>query len=946
MLNCKWLVAACACGVPGILLAAESGPTAPPDNDVAGNSQVEEVVVTGTRLAISGNSAPTPVTVISQEQMQLASPTTLADALAQVPEFRSSTRPGTFLTPQGPTGAFLSLRGLGQARVLTLLDGRRVVPTTLSERVDINTFPDLLIKRTDVVTGGASAAYGSDAVAGVVNFVLDQEFQGIKGDLGAGVSSRNDNGSRTARLAFGTQLLNGRGHLTASIDYFKSEGVTNVDKRSWDLQHCNVIPNPTFATDNRPKNLWRCGVNGIFATGGMVNAGPLKGTQFLSGGTPATFNYGTEVSTSVMVGGDGYWNPRGSVATPLSNKNAFMHYVYDVSDALRVFAEGSYSETGSDFFGTSPSYVGTTGITIYSSNAFLDPATRARLGSATSFALSRISPDWGRNEGSSDANSYRGAAGFNWNVGKWQVDGAVDSGRSHVLLENNHSPNQIKLFEALDSVISPTTGLPICRSMLNPANAARGCVPLDPFGPGSASPQAIQYVFGDKGYSNTYLQQSSAEANLRGSPFRTWAGEVAMATGVAWRRFQAEQVSDPLSQTLMYQVPASQGMPATLIGKQGVFLTGNQSYQPRKSVSVDEAYVELQVPLARNLQFLHAADINGAFRYADYSTTGGVNAWKVGGSIEPMRAIRFRFTRSRDVRAPNINELYAPGLPSLGTILDPLKGSNNNIPIYQGGNPALVPEIANTTTLGIVLRPDFVPELSLAVDYYNIEIGNSIGNVGNAQNIVNFCFQGLTAYCPLVSRLPDGTLSSVSNFAVNQSKVVDSGIDAELNYSTSFGQLKFAARALASYLRTLATTDVFGTVTEQAGVNGGENNGTPKWQGSLGLTFGYRNLTAFIQERFIGGGLYSNQYVVGGKASNSIDYNHVDGRNYTDLTLRYDLSGNGVEWQLYGTINNLMDRDPPASPTRTGLPASILGTNPTLYDVVGRQYTAGVRFKL
>ena len=283
-----------------------------------------------------------------------------------------------------------------------------------------------------------------------------------------------------------------------------------------------------------------------------------------------------------MVGGDGYWNPRGSVATPITSKNGFLHFAFDVSDGLRVFGEGSYSTTDTYFFGTSPSYVGTTGITIFNDNAYLPASIRTRMASSavTSFSLSRISPDWGRNEGVSNTDTYRGAVGFNWVLGKWQVDGAVDAGKSHTRLENNHSPNQIKLFEALDTVISPTTGQPICRSMLTAANASRGCVPFNPFGAGSASPDAIKYVFGDSGYSDTYMQQTSAEANVSGVPFSTWAGDAAFAGGVSWRRFQAEQVSDPLSQLLMFQVTGSKGMPASLINKQGVFLTGTRAISP------------------------------------------------------------------------------------------------------------------------------------------------------------------------------------------------------------------------------------------------------------------------------------------------------------------------------------------------------------------------------
>ncbi len=960
MAHSRWLTIACASCMGSLATAADTTSTSPAQADE--QQALEEIIITGSRVAISGDAAPTPVTIIAQEQLQLAAPTSLADGLAQIPEFRGSSRPSTFITPQGSTGAFLNLRGLGQNRVLTLWNGRRITPTTISERVDINTLPDLLIQRTDIVTGGASAAYGSDAVAGVVNLVLDEKFEGVRGDFGAGVSSRSDNESLKARMALGTAVMGGRGHFLGSIDYFKSDGVLNTDKRDWDLKHCNVIPNPTFATDGRTANLWRCGVTGVFTTGGMINSGPLRGTQFLPGGATAPFAYGTEVSNNVMVGGSGYWNPRGNIATPITSKNAFARFGFDATDDLRLFVEGSYSQSDSYFYGTSPSYVGTTaasttnaitgltttnGITIYNDNAFLPAAVRTQMAGSniTSFVLNRISPDWGRNEGISDTTTYRGAVGLNWSLGAWDVDWALDSGRTHARLENNHSPNQIKLFEALDSVINPATGQAVCRSMLNTANAGRGCVPLNPFGTGSASPAAIQYVFGDSGYSDIYLTQISSEANLRGSPFSTWAGETAFATGIAWRRFSAEQISDPLSQTYISQVAGSRGMPTGLNNKLGVFLTGNQNFQPEKTISVKEVYAELQAPLAKDLPFLHAADANVAFRHADYSTTGGVNAWKAGGSIAPIESIRLRFTRSRDVRAPNINELYQPALVSLATINDPATGSSSNVPVYNGGNENLVPEIANTVTAGIVLRPSFLPELSVAIDYYKIKIGNSIGNVAAANNIVQWCYQGFAVYCQLVNRLSNGTLASVNTYSVNQNLVENSGIDAEVNYRATIGSLKLGVRVLASYLNTLATTDPFGSTTDAAGVNGGEAAGTPEWQGSLGVTLGYRNLTTFVQQRYIGSGLYSNVYVLGGRTSNSLDYNHVDGRTYTDLTLRYDFSAANADWQVYGTVNNLFDKDPPPSPTRVGLPASILGTNPTLYDVIGRQYNLGVRFK-
>lgn len=912
-------------------------------------AQVEEVVVTGSRVIQNGNAAPTPMTVIGKDQLQLATPTTLSDALAQVPEFRGSTRPSTFVTPQAATGNFLNLRGLGANRVLTLFNGRRVVPTTIEGRIDTNTFPDLLVKRVDVVTGGASATYGSDAVAGVVNFVLDDEYKGVKGDVGAGVSTYGDNQTYKARLAGGWSFADDRLHVTTSVDFYKAKGVFTTKERAWDSEHWDIIVNPTFATDGRTAFLLRSGVTGSqFAVGGVITNGPpsLRNTQFLAGGVPAPFALGTDMSAATMVGGDGYWNPRGNVSTPLQNENAFAHAKYDLNENVSVFAEGSYSKTHSYFYGTSPSFSGTSAFTIFSGNAFLPAATQAIMTSTNtaSFSLGRISPDWGRNEGVSDLQTYRGAVGFDAKLGKWFLDGAVDFGHTDGRLENNHSPNQTRLYEAIDAV-RDSTGKIVCRSMLLAANANRGCVPLNPFGPAAASKEALNYVFGVGGYSNTDINQIATEVNFRGSPFTLPAGDLQIATGVAWRKMDGAQASDPLSNAVVEVVPNTRGVPASVVGKLGVFLTGSQSNQPKKEIKVGEVYAETQVPILRDLMFVQSLDVNASVRYADYSTTGAVTSWKYGGTWAVIDDIRFRATRSRDVRAPNISDLYSPPLASLGPIINPWTGANNNVPIYNGGNSNLSPEIAKSTTVGVILTPRFVPGFSLAVDYYKIVIGNSIGGLtGGAQTTVNLCFQGNTTYCPLVQRLADNTITGVFNYSLNQNSATNAGIDYEANYRTQLGPVSMNFRGLLSYLDTASTTDPFGRTTETAGVTGGENGGNTKYQGSLSGTFTYGSLTAFLQERFIHSGIYSSNYIVGGRDSQSIDVNHVAGVRYTDLTVRYRHQGDGRSWEAYGTVNNLFNQSPPRAPSRIGAPASIIGTNPTLFDVVGRMFNVGVRF--
>jgi hypothetical protein len=241
-----------------------------------------------------------------------------------------------------------------------------------------------------------------------------------------------------------------------------------------------------------------------------------------------------------------------------------------------------------------------------------------------------------------------------------------------------------------------------------------------------------------------------------------------------------------------------------------------------------------------------------------------------------------------------------------------------------------------------VYRPSWLPGLSLAVDYYDIRIDRAIGAL-TAQNVVDLCAAGEAGYCDYVERLPDNTLVSVTLLSLNQNVLRNRGVDFEANLNVRLGAGDLGLRGLVSYLDTLATTDPFGNVDERAGVNGGEQFGTPRWQGSLGASYVIGGFTAFVQQRFISSGLYSNQYVVGGRAANSIDVNHVAGRTYTDLTLKQRVPTHGGEIEAYLTITNLWDTDPPPSPTRTGPPASILGTNPTLYDVLGRTYNIGLR---
>lgn len=915
---------------------------------VAPDNELSEVVITGSRLIQNGNDAPTPVTVLAIEEMKNAAPGSMADALAQIPQFRSSSRPGTFLNSQNSTGAFLNLRGLGASRTLVLLDGRRTPPTTSEGRTDINTYPQLLMKRVDIVTGGASAAYGSDAVSGVVNFILDTSFTGLKGEANGGISGHHDDQAQALSLAYGRVFGGGRGHVLASVDYSNSHGITTGENRAWNREQVDIIPNPTYPADGRTSNLWRANVTGAqFSEGGLIYAGPLRGIQFVAGGATAPFAFGSEVSGGTMIGGSGLWSARQSFATPIKTLTPFARVSYDFSQDLTGWFEAGMSHTKNDFYGTVPNWSGTTAFTIFNNNAYLPAAIRTQMAAAnvTSFTLGRLADDFGPPHASTELKSWRGSVGLNFKLGRWTMDGSIDSGLAYALLGNTNVINQTKLFDAVDAVVNPADGRIVCRSTLTVATHV--CTPLNILGPGSAGPAALAYIMSEQARSETFTRQTSAALSIRGEMGATWAGPIGLGGGLDYRHMSAEQRADDGSNGLVEQFAGERGLPAALLGKLGIYPTGNQFALPQVSQSVSEVYVETLVPLAKDKVFARSLDLNAAYRYANYDTSGGVSSWKAGMTWQPIDAIRLRATRSRDVRAPTLNDLYSPTTGSLGTIRDPVTGANNPIPGYTTGNASLKPELADTSTYGVVLQPGFAPGLSVSLDYYDIKMTGAIGNL-NRLTILQQCAAGVTYYCQFVDRLPSGTLVSTTVSPQNLNSLRNNGIDMEVNYRTAPGLFglpgEFRLRGLVARLDHLTTVDPFGGVDERAGVNGGENNGTPHWQGGASVTYVRNGFSLFVQQRIIGGGRYSNNYVVGGTAANSIDFMDVGGRSYTDLTTKYRIKASAGEYEAYLTVNNLFDRDPPASPTRVGTPVSILNTNPTLYDIVGRFYTAGVRF--
>ena len=930
--------------------------TPPPAPATAPNSEeLQEVVVTGSRVVTNGANAPTPTTAVSAQLLQAAAPSSIVDALIQLPQIVNSSQPQS--TGVGTTGtvgqSFLSLRGLGSNRTLVLLDGARVVPSSLQAVTDVSLIPEALVKRVDIVTGGASAVYGSDAVAGVVNFVLDTRFTGIKAEIQAGESRYEDDRNGKVQLTGGWDLFGGRGHFVISADAYKNDGVPNYADRDW-FNSCALIGNPAKV----PQYLRECNAHSAeFTWGGLISTGPLKGTQFGVGGVPMPFNYGSLATAATMVGGSGAGGANPDVgayfqADPgVERQHLFAHGDFDVTDHINAYGQVLFARSTANYDSTYPWQGLGSGYTIQADNAFLPSSIRTTMAAdgITSFVLNRYDEDFGPLLVNTVNRTYEAKAGIKASFGDWKVDWYAQHGENHFSESTANNPIVSNEYNAADAVLDGATGQVVCRSTLTQPN--NGCVPINLFGYGSPSSQAKAYVTATS-YSWIHNIEDVTEGSISGAPVSTWAGPVTVAVGSGYRREAADQTSDPISEGVKTFTGGYFGFPASLQGVFGGFDRGNQ--QPVSGwFNLWEVFGETLVPLAKDVPFAKSLDFNGAIRYTDYSTSGGVDSWKAGLTWQPLDDVRFRAARSRDIRAPNVNELYLGRNQGQGNLVDDFQapGSPNRNPIVftvTSGNPDLKPEVADTTTYGIVFTPSFLPRLTTSVDRYSINIKDAIATL-SGQLTIDQCYAGATALCGLLTRDANGVLTSVSTPYLNIGGEDTAGVDFETDYALPLNSISAAVpgdltlRILANHVDHLTEIVPGSPDILLAGQTGG-GGGVPHWLGSVALQYTNQPFSAFIQERFIGPGKLSNTYTA---AQIDPAENTVSSVCYTDLTLNYDFDVAHKGFGVYFTINNVFDRAPPSAPAPYFVfGTSGGGTNASLFDVIGRTYTLGFKFSL
>ncbi|MCC6913411.1 MAG: TonB-dependent receptor [Rhodospirillaceae bacterium] len=931
---------------------------------------LDEIVVTGSRIVRDGYEAPTPVSVLGAAELNAMAATNISDAVNRLPALSGS------LTTRNSSGADmtggiqnLNLRGLSPNRTLVLIDGKRVVGGTLAgfdnngSAVDVNTVPNGLVSRVDIVTGGASAAYGSDALAGVVNFVFDKEFTGVKGEINGGITTRGDGENYKVDLTVGVPFGGGRGHLLAFGEHTYDHGIPDTD-RGWNQPSFSIIPNPGYAAGNGlPQYIMAENTGLATATpGGLIlqcpgyatNACPLRGTMFGAGGSTAPFRFAPNyVSGTLMSGGD--WeisriDYHPTLATRLTRANAYVRLSYDLADNVNMFAEWGYSYTFNDSLGSVPQFhLGN--ITVRQDNAFIPTSVRNQMVALniSQFTLGTTNidmPKFGNNNERIQRRYVAGAEGaFDAMDTSWTWDAYYQKSTTHASVRTPGDEISANYTKANDAVVNPANGQIVCRVNVDAiaTNDDPLCKPYNVMGIGVNSADAINYITGT-GYSLIYLQQDVIAASATGEPLSSWAGPVSLALGAEHRIEQVRSF-------------------ASAIDEARGFFAGNFTGTTGK-YTVTEGFVETVVPLAKDTSWATSLDINGAVRATSYSTSGYVTTWKIGATYKPVEDITFRATRSRDIRAPNLGDLFSAGRSGTGAVIDPATNVSSTVVTRVEGNPALLPEKANTTGLGVVYQPGWLPGFGASVDYYNIDIAGAIVSL-SAQQYVDRCYTGVTQLCSFIQRDAAGVINFVRVLPANVLSQGARGIDFEVSYRFPLADIvddwdgQMSLRALATYTDRLRTVDGTNTV-QGAGVNADGGGGLAATNGLFAPHLKYIISAGYSADRFsstltmrgIGKGVYNNAFVQctsGCPASTpfapTVALNSVPAIAYFDLALNYKIM-EGDTAELFLVTENVFDKDPPRIAAGTGGGYWSGQSNGRHYDRIGRNFRAGVRFKM
>lgn len=1012
------------CAAIAAVSAAGKVARAQSSEEAAPTPSIEEVTVTGSRIQRdTGFTSAVPVTAVSSDELTEFQPNgTITDALDALPQFFSTQ------TAQRGSGALfgtagistLNMRGMGPQRTLILIDGARTVPADRNSRVNTDNIPSALIERVDVVTGGASAAYGADALAGVTNFILDRDFEGFKSDFRAGQTAEGDGRNWNLSLAGGTSFGDGgRWHLTWGIesqkiaqiyrsrgdteagDYFRRWGfvqnpewypgapagipqrITVPEVHSTLHSASGIINQPGFSFDRhtfladgtatRPFELGDVGCYGTAGTGCLINSTSGGREYNMAAGAFDGGPYGAEVE----------------------RHNVFLGLKLDVDDRTQVFGHFLAGETQSnqkDRRGN-PHLMGVWHATVFSDNAFLPEHIRQamidegldsiridKLGQLRGPGLSNFA-DYEHQRNSFETWSF--AAGFDRDLfdgGNWHLRGQIQRGETDKRTAVLNELRVDRMFLAIDAVRDPSTGSIVCNvqrynpteaqlaasvadirvpasigddSLGGPAdlvpipgpvgfdNTIRDCVPLNIFGTGNVSQEAQRYVVSPKEGVGTVTQEY-AEVLLTGDIAEgIGAGSFSLATGWSYRAESFWQRSLP--RDLMRFGPPT-NVPELGIRGISAGWAGNRNLHQFSDMpavhgefDVSEVFAELDLPLLSTARG-RTLTTNLAWRYSDYSLSGGITSAKIGADFGITEGLRLRATLSRDVREPTFAERF-DFQGGGGSIQDPAFGGQQFQTTSIGvGNPELDPEEADTLTAGFVFQPSAAPGLQVSLDYYEISLTDAVDQLG-LQAIVDQCYE-TGALCEQVDRDPvTNVVSLIRNPFLNLADAFVSGVDLDVLWN---GRVNFLSRGdEALSLRLLVGKQMENSETPPGGRKIDNSGSIDFPQLTVSATLNYRvgPYRFRLQQRYIDETILNINWIEGVH----IDDNTVESQSWTNLSFSYlqDLA-DGRSWEASLMLNNAFDVEPPVIASygdRGG--AQTVSNN---YDVFGRRFSLGFAY--
>lgn len=936
------------------------------------SAEAERIEVTGSRIARPELSQPTPILTLEAKDIAQFGTPDLGEILAELPAIGAT---DTVIGNNG-SNAFAGissadLRRLEATRTLVLVNGKRhVAGAPGTSQVDLSTIPASLIERVEVITGGASAIYGSDAVSGVVNVILKDSFEGFEFNA-SGAGSLEGVGARNHSFSIlgGADLSNGKGNVTffASRNYLQ-ETLAN-DLRQADDWGTILNPENTGEDDGIPDRLRapnviseRIDENGVLNpfggagtlwtfndAGGLVRQQDRDGTNSFAFGSFANgCNHCFEIND--------YENFQPGVQRHTIGGT----FNYDITEDIEFYSDTKYvkSEITQQF---QPSFrFGNVSINV-ADNPFLSEADRQTLlndGLETA-SFSKFFAELGNRSANNDRELFRIVGGFRGGFTISETDFNFDTfyvyGETETTRRTNSDLIEGNIAAALDAVINPETGAIACRSQVaslqgegyvNPATVnPDACVAYNPFGFNQASAEAEDWVSADTVREDKITQEvmggtltfdTSEFVNLQG-------GAIGIAMGYEYREETSETLTDEFTKSDV--------------------LTGAATPDSFGDYHVSDFFVEVSFPLLAGLEFAEELTIDAAYRNSDYSHAGSVDAWKVGLIYAPIKDFRVRATIGEAVRAPNIDEAFSPLSPGFANINDPCDAdnigddpdraancaalgipagfqANDNVSIdtVSGGNPDLTPEKSDSLTAGIVWTPSFIEGFSLTVDYYDIEIEDAIIEVA-AQDILDNCVDATAgldpAFCSQIDRNANNDVDLVRSGFLNASAFNTSGVELQARYSTDLaafdlpGEMNF--NLIGNKLISLERFE-FQNRPEEINVEKGEI-GDPEFQFRFSAEYVLDDLSVRWLTRFTD---RSATFDVSPTGDSPEDTSPAFvGSIFThDLSANYHVSDN-VTVGL--GVRNVFDKIPPAFITSDG------DGNEAIYDVVGRRIFGNVR---